>query len=229
MTTSYIVIEVSGEGKTDLGVRPATAKRGPEPPTVGVVPILAYKLCGSPESMRVIRHRDIMLMGGSLGKKVTFAKRRAAYNKSHGVIFVVDTEGPKIKSIIKELADARNEKHHDMPTAVGVAHPCIEAWLLTDAAAIQIAMSLATPPELPTDPEGLPAPQKDRSHNPKTVLAQCCGLEGHVSASQAARIAMAIDDISVVETGCPQGFGYFAGEVRTRLLPLFQATSDASE
>ena len=41
-----IVIEVFGEGKTDLG-----SDLGPQPPDKGVLPILVHRLCGRPEQM----------------------------------------------------------------------------------------------------------------------------------------------------------------------------------
>src|SRR5438309_8522462 len=41
-----IVIEVVGEGKTDIG--PTAPEPKAEPPTVGVVPVILFKLCGEP-------------------------------------------------------------------------------------------------------------------------------------------------------------------------------------
>ncbi len=37
--------------------------------------------------------------------------------------------------------------------AIGVAHPCIESWLLADAAAIRRALALPATPKLPAEPE----------------------------------------------------------------------------
>jgi len=42
--------------------------------------------------------------------------------------------------------------------AVGVAHPCVEAWLLVDSLAIARALGLSNSVVVPSNPESLPAP-----------------------------------------------------------------------
>ncbi len=78
------VIEIIGEGKTDIG----KGHDRPEPPTRGVVPILVHRLCGEPGSMQVRRKPMTHLQGKGLWQKVAFAKRQAYYNRSAGVVFV---------------------------------------------------------------------------------------------------------------------------------------------
>ena len=66
------IIEIVGEGKTDLG----KGRDQPEAPTAGVVPILVHRLCDRPESMRVRLKPLPSLQGKELWQKVQFAKRR---------------------------------------------------------------------------------------------------------------------------------------------------------
>ncbi len=78
------VIEIIGEGKTDIG----KGHDRPEPLTRGVVPILVRRLCQEPEAMQVRRRPMTHLQGKSLWQKVAFAKRQAFYNGSAGMVFV---------------------------------------------------------------------------------------------------------------------------------------------
>ena len=59
------VIEIVGEGKTDLG----EGGDRPEAPSTGVVPILVHRLCHHPESMRVRRKPLPSLQGKCLSRK----------------------------------------------------------------------------------------------------------------------------------------------------------------
>ena len=139
MPDAILVLEICGEGKTDVGTIPSPGKSPTmlEMPTEGVVPILVHQLCGRPTTMRVIRRAFSHLIGKGKGlwQKVKFAKQTAYYNKSAGAVFVMDSEG-KHAERIKELIKGRDDGYAEFPMAVGVAHPCIEAWLLADASAI---------------------------------------------------------------------------------------------
>ena len=76
------------------------------------------------------------LQGKTRAQKVQFSKRQSLYNNSAGIVFVIDSEGD-FKGRKKELIDGRDREHPEYPAAVGVAQPCIEAWLLADAPAIR--------------------------------------------------------------------------------------------
>jgi len=210
-----LVVEVCGEGKTDVG-EAADAVR----PVKGVVPILVHTLCGRPRQMLVKSRRLMHLEGKTFQQKAWFAKRQASYNRSHAAVFVVDSEGTHkdLKRIGGELDDGRNRGLLEFPMAVGVAHPCIESWLLADAAAICRATGLATTPEVPDQPEELPAPCRDRRKNPKTELAR---IAGSSRAKNKYKIAAAMNDMDLVRTRCPLGFAPFADEVQQRIAPLF--------
>jgi hypothetical protein len=211
------VIEIVGEGKTDRG-------RGgdrPEPPTTGVLPILVHGLCDRPESMWVRQRPLQFLIGKALWQKVRFAKSQAFYNGSAGLVFVVDTEG-NYPGQLDQLRRGRDFELHMYPAAVGVAHPCIEAWLLADALAIARAMELTQKPDVPAEPETLPAPCQDRGRNPKLLLARCAGRNRLLSSAEATRIVQEIRDLNAIRARCPASFTPFADEVVAMIRPIFE-------
>jgi hypothetical protein len=211
------VIEIIGEGRTDRG-------RGgdqPERPTTGVLPILVHGLCDRPDSMRVRRRALQFLQGKSLWKKVQFAKRQAFYSGSAGLVFVLDTEGNH-PGQLDQLRRGRDSELRTYPAAIGVAHPCIEAWLLADAAAITRALGLGERAYVPSEPESLPAPCKDRNQNPKAHLARCTELNRHLSSAETTRIVQEIRDLSAIRTRCPISFAPFADEVVGMIRPIFE-------
>ncbi len=224
-----VVIEVIGEGRTDVGIV-GTQGESSEPalPDNGVVPILVHKLCGKPAQMLVKRRTYAFLRQGTTrAQKVQFAKRQALYNRSAGAVFVLDSEGD-LKTRKKELVDGRDREHPKYPMAVGVAHPCIEAWLLADASAIRRALELSKTPAVPANPEELPAPSADRNHNPKTVLRQIAGGgDGKLGSREKDKIAKAINDTALLRDRCPSGFAPFADEVDEHIRPLFQESCPA--
>jgi hypothetical protein len=215
MPEPLVVLQFYGEGVTDVG--PQTTK--PVLASRGIVPILVYALCGSKPQLRARSAHYAHLHGKKkLWQKVKFAKRQSFYDKDvAGIVFVMDSEG--IPEVINELAQGRDAEHADFPMAVGMAHPCIEAWLLCDAKAIQQAMSLPAMPHLGTNPETLPAPQQNRGVNPKTELKRIASVE---SAPQKEAITARIKDFSVVRAACPKGFAPFADEIEQRIKPLFE-------
>jgi hypothetical protein len=160
------------------------------------------------------------LQGKKTPQKVRFAKRQAVYNRSAGAVFVLDTEGQHPR-VLQELTTGRNSGFASFPMAVGVAHACIEAWLLCDAVAIAQVLSLAGPPTLPSSPENLPAPSNNRSNNPKVVLGNTAvPPRADLSADEKWQIAEQMD-LASVRSIC-LCFEAFALEVETRILPLFQ-------
>ena len=178
MPDDILVIEVFGEGKTDV-----RKDEGPRRPDRGVVAIVVHTICGRPERMKVKSGPLPFLQGRTLSQKVRFAKRQAAYNRSAGVVVVVDAEGGdrQRKKQWRALDDGRQVDAIPTPVAIGVAQPCIEAWLLADAAAIQQALNLAARPTVPERPEALPAPCEDDRGDPKRVLADAAGTHGRIS------------------------------------------------
>ena len=170
--------------------------------------------------MRVVRRAVPFLQGKGLWQKVKFAKQTALYNRSAGAVFVMDSEGNH-RDRLAELSRGRDADYSEFPMAVGVAHPCVEAWLLVDSVAIARALGLSNPVVVPSNPENLPAPQANRAHNPKTVLARCAGSSA-ISSKEATLIALAISDLAALRNRCPVGFEPFAQEIEVRIAPLFR-------
>lgn len=218
MPEPWHVIDIVGEGTVDRG-------RGddqPQSPTTGVVPILVHRLCDQPVTMRVRRRPHIFLQGKGLWQKVRFAKRQAYYSGSAGLVHVLDSEGNH-PGQRKQLQRGRDSELPGFPAAVGVAHPCIEAWLLADAAAIARAMGLAQQPTIPAQPESLPAPCENRGHNPKIELGRCAGQNRHLSAAEATQIIQEVQSLDAIRTRCPISFGPFAAEVIENIKPVFES------
>ena len=214
MPESVVVLQLYGEGVTDVG--PQTTN--PVHPTKGIATIFVHALCGAMPQLRVRSAHYAHLHGKkSLWQKVKFAKRQSFYDRGvSGVVFIMDSEG--IPEVLNELIHGRDAEHADFPMAVGMAHPCIEAWLLCDAKAIQSALSLSKPSQLPSGIESLPAPQQNRALNPKSELKRIAGVE---SASQKNAIALRIKDFELLRTACPIGFARFADEIEGRIKRLF--------
>jgi hypothetical protein len=217
-----VTLELFGEGKTDIG----KAEGVPVRPTSGVSPRLLHVLCGKPGNMLVKRRAVPFLRGKGWEQKVKFAKRQAVYNKSAGVVFVMDTEGEQ-RERMEDLTKGRDAEFPEFPMAVGAPHPCIEVWLLADPAAIMKGMRLSQSPEVPDDLESLPAPCKDRKRNPKTILANCCGgKRSDLTTTEKDQIAAEIRVLQRLRDKCPTSFAPFADEVEQRIGPLFSAPAD---
>jgi hypothetical protein len=209
-------VYVFGEGKTDIGGSDES-----ELPTKGVVPILVHALCDKPGRMRVKREPVAFLEGKGLWQKVRCAKRRAYYGKADAAVFVVDSEGNAVlcKTKHDQVRKGRDAALPDFPMAVGIAHPCIEAWLLADAAAIRRCLDLGTTPAVIERPEELPAPCLDGKKNPKAMLREIA--KRGISVNDKDRIAAAMN-LSSLRQRCPLGFAPFADEVEKHIHPLFQ-------
>jgi len=217
-----VVIEVFGEGKTDVGKAPQLQR-----PKQGVVPLLLHSLCGKPDGMRVKCYTTMFLekidvsAGGGYRQKATAFGKLAWRNGSHGAVFVVDSDGD-LKGRTADLTEGRDAAPSELPMAVGVAQPCIESWLLADAPAIRRGLELETTPDVPEQPEELLAPCQYKKKNPKTVLVSIAGVKRQeLSAKEKDEIATAMNDMDLVRNRCPQSFAPFADEVEDRIRPLF--------
>lgn len=212
-----IVIEIFGEGSTDVG----KTTQVPSIADSGVVTILTRRLCGDSSQLRVRQKAYMFLQDKKRWQKVRGAKRNARINGSAGCIFVLDSEGDQA-SIRAELQTGRDSESPDYPMAIGVAHPCIEAWLLADASAIRRGLSLEQKPVVPENPELLPAPHVDRKNNPKFALAGCHPNTRHPNLAEKSAIA---EHLNLESAGsvCPSLFA-FVSEIRNQIAPLFATT-----
>ena len=171
--------------------------------------------------MRFVTRPFAALQGKGLDKKVQFVKRQAFYSGRSGAVFVMDSEGDLARRLSK-MVEGRDRELPRFPMAIGVAHPCIEAWLFTDPTAIRRGLGLEKTPNVTEEPEALPAPCQDGARNPKTMLRDAASaLKGELSSKEKDQIAAATNDMSVVRNRCPQSFAPFAEEVESRIRPLF--------
>lgn len=126
-----VVIDIYGEGKTDVGTEQTQLLPGV--PDQGVIPILVHRLCGEPAAMRVRRFgRPFQMKKGGLQEKSRLARMQSRDRKADGLVFVVDADGGDAERAAKrgKLAAGGDQVPDGPPMAVGVAQPCIEAWLL---------------------------------------------------------------------------------------------------
>jgi len=214
-------IDIFGEGRADVGQDDRLRE-----PTGGVVPILVHRLCGKPATMRVKCYKQVHLeriepqFRSGYEQKAERFRKLARQNKARGAVFVVDSDG-KVDERRAQLVAGRDAGPSEPPMAVGVAHPCVEAWLLADATAVRRGMGLPRTPNVPDQPEQLP-PEKQRPDHPKKVLAKAAGTRGpDLSAPKKDKIAKAMNDPALVRQRCPLGFAPFADEVEEHIHPLF--------
>ncbi len=206
-----VVIEICGEGKTDV----AKMDDAPVTATAGVVTVLTRRLCDDPPTIRVKRTPVMFLQGGKpLWQKAWLFKRTAQINGSAGCVFVMDSEGNPA-GVRGDLERGRDHGLPDFPMAIGVAHPCVESWLLSDASAIRRGFGLNQRPTIPPQPEALPAPQANRTYNPKTVLAACHPNTRHTNLAEKTAMAEHLT-LATAEQVCPS-FAAFADEIRQHI------------
>ena len=221
------IIEIIGEGVTDVGLeqKPSSAKVFAEKPTQGVLPILVHKICNKSENMRVIRKRVAHLRGKKPAEKVEFERFQAYHSNYDGLVLVVDSDG-ELNEVRKTWFDAREKSEMELastlPMAIGVAHPCIESWLLADATAVRRGLELDRTPDVPLNPENLSPIQDNRNH-PKNIFHT--NVKKNISAQEKDRIAAAMNDLELVKQRCPLGFKPFADEVEKHIVPLFNLQS----
>ena len=115
--------------------------------------------------------------------KLLFAIRDARDRQLDGVVATVDQDKSRGRDRLRELVAARakdREYAAPLPTAVGVANPHAEAWLLDDPVAVRTALGLGTGVQIPnvrtarnpkSDLNGLQSMSERRDEPVRTVLA----------------------------------------------------------
>lgn len=223
-----VVIDIYGEGKTDVGTEQTQLLPGV--PDQGVIPILVHRLCGEPAAMRVRRFgRPFQMKKGGLQEKSRLARMQSRDRKADGLVLVVDADGGDVERAAKrdKLAAGGDQVPDGPPMAVGVAQPCIEAWLLaavwsrsSDSCRVVPESSLTAALRQFPSPEDLPTDSQSDYH-PKRCLA--------VSQKQAVQdlgvekkwqIAREVN-LEIIKRICPKSFGPFAAEVGEKIEPLF--------
>lgn len=210
-----IVIDFFSDGKANLAV----------------VPPLVRAICGRPRNMypreNPIRFLQRSESGSGWTQKAAAARKLANHSDADGAVFVIDTEGDLQRR--EQLAAGRDLGPEEVPMVVGAAHPCIEAWLLVDATAIQRGLALDDVPQTPEEPESLPRSKRTAGQEAKRVLKECVKQRKPLSADAMGRIAAALNEHSLplLRRRCPLGFAPFADEVEERIRPLFGAEDAA--
>lgn len=91
--------------------------------------------------------------GRGYDRKLLFAILQARQDGLDGVVAAVDRDTSHGRDRLRELQAARakdREKYAPFPTAVGVADPHAEAWLLDDPVAVRTALRLPADALIPT-------------------------------------------------------------------------------
>lgn len=91
--------------------------------------------------------------GRGYDRKLLFAILQARQEGLDGVVAAVDRDTSRGRDRLRELQAARDrdrEKHAPLPTAVGVADPHAEAWLLDDPVAVRTTLRLPADALIPT-------------------------------------------------------------------------------
>jgi hypothetical protein len=91
--------------------------------------------------------------GRGYDRKLLFAIAQARQGGLDGVVATVDRDTSPPKDRLRDLQAGRTrdrEKHPSLPTALGVADPHAEAWLLDDPVAVRTALRLPADVLIPT-------------------------------------------------------------------------------
>ena len=160
------------------------------------------------------------LHGGGRGyeRKLLFAILDAAQRGLDGVVATVDRDKSHGRDRLRELEagrDRHREKAPPLPTALGVADPHAEAWLLDDPVAVRTTLRLAPDTDMPN---------VRRIDSPKDELTRL--HQSSPRADEPIRALLAEIAEAVEPTRCQHpretGFGHFAEDVRHEIGPLAQ-------
>ncbi len=195
-----IVIEIVCEGPTDFEVLRAM--------------LLNY--CQVPADSKFLYKQVRTLLGKRLWDKVEMARFQATVSKYSACIFVLDTDGNT--KLLNDMIRGRDVRS-GLPMPVGVAHPCIEAWLLVDATAIKRGLDLIQRPVVPSEPESIATADEAKSQ----LASYSTQKVKELAVTQKAAIAMYINWSSVVQI-CPS-FTAFDEELTIHVSPLFAIPS----
>lgn len=152
-----------------------------------------------------------------VGRKMLYALRRARNRGADGVVATADRDKTTGRTRLKKLQEARardRAKLPALPTAVGVAIPHQEAWLLDDPAAVREALEL---------PPSTDVPSVSKVDYPKTTLETL--LENSPRAAEKPLVVWAdiagCLDARRCRQGKRTGFQAFVEDVRNEIGPLF--------
>lgn len=209
-------ILVVSEGARDVGVDDASDGAV----AVLVRRVLEQQIGRSLSEVEVVRarlprvHRLSSTVSG-YARKVQLAIVEAQAQECTAVAIVVDRDGPRNRGRLQLLLDGRDTAASNgldlaESTALGIAVETVEAWLLADIKAINDACRAGEPADECADPERTWGPKGSERH-PKAKFLSL--IDSPRTAYEAVASGVRLD---ILEKRCPEGFGRFAEEIRTR-------------
>ncbi len=239
--TAECVVFLVGEGPSDIGdLAVAREHRSTKPADGFMQPVLRKLADGRAtlafrgQTLKSFPAKGLTEPRDALGRKARQALALAALEGATALVLVTDvdkSQGERASAVEAQrrmravrgaiesgFATARDldDELAELPTVVATPLRMIEAWALSDAAAIAEATGQQTPPSLPSgSPEGYWGDEQDPSSNhPKCVLTRACGTRpGRRTYGDIARET----PINVLKRRCPTSFAPFAAEVRAAL------------
>lgn len=148
------------------------------------------------------------------------ALRDAEREGKDAVFIVVDEDGRPKERRLERLQEGRAAANHQPASAIGVAQPMVEAWLMGDADGWQKCFG-ADAPAPPANPEADTGNSSSRRYA-KDVLWQLS--QGHRGDDDRlttyVRLAEQLDWRRVADA-CPRSFAPFAAEARANVAPVY--------
>jgi hypothetical protein len=154
--------------------------------------------------------------GRGYDRKLLFAIAQARHDGLHGVVATVDRDTSPGRDRLRDLEAGRTrdrEKHAPLPTALGVADPHAEAWLLDDPVAVRTTLRLPGDLQVPT------VRQVDSPKSEIGRLHRASPRSGEPVLVMLAEIARSLS-IDRCQHGHETGFSHFVEDVRREIGPL---------
>ncbi|TWT43653.1 hypothetical protein RAS1_00520 [Phycisphaerae bacterium RAS1] len=166
--------------------------------------------------------------GGGYRGKIKLATRQAKDAGQQAIVAVADRDVRRGDYRIKELRKGREEhreKHVAVPTALGLADPHLEAWLIDDPLAVRTALRL---------PPNAQIPNVRKCDDPKKRLNELWEGSARRSDAPEETAIQALSDVAMALAieRCPHssetGLAEFADDVRREIGPLIQQKTIAN-
>jgi hypothetical protein len=154
--------------------------------------------------------------GRGYDRKLLFAIAQARQGGLDGVVATVDRDTSPPKDRLRDLQAGRTrdrEKHPSLPTALGVADPHAEAWLLDDPVAVRTALRL---------PADVLIPTVRQVQSPKSEIGRLHRTSPRSDESIRAMLIEIAQTFSIdrCQHGHDTGFSHFVKDVRDEIGPL---------
>lgn len=154
--------------------------------------------------------------GRGYDRKLLFAIAQARQDGLDGVVATVDRDTSPARDRLRDLEAGRardSEKHAPLPTALGVADPHAEAWLLDDPVAVRTTLRL---------PGNLQIPTVRQVDSPKSEIGRLHRTSPRSDEPIRAMLIEIAQTLSIdrCRHGRETGFSHFVEDVRHEIGPL---------